>query len=147
MWTIGGKKANIVFPLLPSPRRMLRGGGRRESRAQTAHRHQIFKENLPGIALLPENARDHVVTIATQRLPARGLPCCGHCPQGSRTSIGALCTLIMSRRSSVGTALACWTHRSIPAPSPTWFGNGPKPTTARARGNRTDHPEHTSTIM
>ena len=134
-----------MFPLLPPPRRMLKGGGRRENRAQTAHGHQIFRENLPGIALLPENARDHVVTTATQRLPARGLPRCRHCPQGTRASIGASCTLIMSRRSSAGTALARWTHRSTPTPSPTRFGNGPKPVTARARGNRTDRPNHTRT--
>ena len=70
-----------MLPLLPPPRRRLRGGGRRESRAQTAQGRQIFKENLPGIALLPENARDHMVTTATPRLsphplspPLWGLP-------------------------------------------------------------------------
>ena len=53
--------------------------------------------------------------------------------------------LIMNRRSSAGTALARWTHRSTPTSSPTRFGNGLKPATARARGNQTDRPDHTRT--
>ena len=51
----------------------------------------------------------------------------------------------MSRRSLAGTALARWTQRSTSTPSPTRFGNGPKLATARARGNRTDRPDHIRT--
>ena len=84
-----------------------------------------------------------VVTTATPHLPARGLPHCGHCPQGTRASTRASCTPIMSRQSSAGTALARWTHRSTPAPSPTRFGNRLKSATTRERGSQTDRPEHT----
>ena len=77
------------------------------------------------------------------RLPARGLSRCRHCPQGTRASIGASYALIMSRRSSARTYLARWTERSTPTPSPTRFGNGLKPAIAHARGNRTHRPDHT----
>ena len=61
-WTIGEKKVNAVFPLLPPPHLRLRGGGRRGNGAQTAHGHQIFRKNLPGAALLPESTRNRMVT-------------------------------------------------------------------------------------
>ena len=145
-WTIGEKKANIVFPFPPPPHHRLRGGGKRENGAQTVHRHQIFKENLPGVALPPESARNRMATNATQRLLARSLPHCGHCPQGTSTFIGSSYALIMSKRSSVRAILARWTKLSIPTPSPTRFGSGPKTATARERRNRTPHPDRTHTI-
>ena len=98
---------------------------------------------LTGAALLPESTRNRMVTIAAQRLPTRGLPHCGHCPQGTRTSIGASYALIMSKWSSARTYLALWTEWSTPTPSPTRFGNGPKLAIAHARGNRTHRPDHT----
>ena len=131
-----------MLPLLPPPRRMLRGGGRRESRAQTAHGHHIFKENYQASLSF---RRTPVTTWSRLLRRACGHPRCGHCPQGTRASTGASCTPIMSRRSSAGTALARWTHWSTPAPSPTQFGNRPKPATASARGSQTDRPEHTCT--
>ena len=39
-------------------------------------------KNPPGTALLPGSARNCMVVTAAQHLPARGLPPCGHCPQG-----------------------------------------------------------------
>ena len=71
-----------MFPLLPPPRRRLRGGGRRGNRAQTTHGHQIFRKNLPGAALLPESARNRMVTTATQHLPAHGLSLLRALPAG-----------------------------------------------------------------
>ena len=112
-----------MFPLLPPPRRRLRGGGRRGNGAQTARGHLIFMKNLPGTALLPESAR--------------GLPHCGHCPQGTPASIGASYALMIRKRSSTRIYLARGTKRSTITPSPTRFGNGLKPAIAHARGNRT----------
>ena len=103
-----------MFPLLPPPRRRLRGGGRRGKGAQTAPGHQIFWKNLPGAALLPESTRNRMVTTAAQRLPARGFPHCGHCPHGTPASIGASYALIISKRSSARTYLARRTERSTP---------------------------------
>ena len=134
-----------MFPLLPPPpphakrRREEREQGTNRSRAPHFQGKSARHRSPPGERPRP------VVMTATQRLPAHGLPRCGHCPQGTRASIGASCTLIMSRQSLEGTALARWTHRSTPTPLPTRFGNGPKPATAHTRGNQTDRPEHTLT--
>ena len=46
---------------------------------------------------------------------ACGLPRCGHCLQGTHTSIGASYALIMIRRSSARTALARGARRSTPS--------------------------------
>ena len=131
-----------MFPPAPSP---LQAKRRREERERGTDRSRApdFQKNLPGAALLPESARNRMVTTAAQRLPARGLPRCGHCPQGTRASIGASYAFIMSRRSSARTYLARWTKRSTPTPSPTRFGNGLKPAIAHAHGNGTHRPDHT----
>ena len=67
-----------VPSLAPSPPHAKR---RREEREQgtDCSRAPDFQGNLPGIALLPESAHDHMVTTAVQRLPACGLPRCRHC--------------------------------------------------------------------
>ena len=49
----------------------------------------IFMKNSPVAAPLPGSARNRMITTADQRLPARGLPPCRHCPQGIQASIGA----------------------------------------------------------
>ena len=132
-----------MFPLLPPPRRRLRGGGRRGNGARTAHGHLIFRKNPPGAVLLPESARNRMVATAAQRLPARGLPQCGHCPQGTHASIGASYALMMHRRSLASMYLACGTKQPAITLSPTWFGNELKPAIAHAHGNRTHCPYHT----
>ena len=133
-----------MFPLLPPPCHRLRGGGRRGNGAQTAREHLIFMENPPGAALLPESARNRMVaTAAAQRLPARGLPQCGHCPQGTPASIGASYALMMHKRSLASMYLARRTKRPTITPSPTRFGNGLKPAIVHVRGNRTHRPYHT----
>ena len=59
-----------MFPLLPPPLHALKGGGKRESGAWTAHGHQIFTENLTGVAPLPGNARDRYSSPARPRSPS-----------------------------------------------------------------------------
>ena len=81
-----------------------------------------------------------MVATPAQRLPACGLPQCGHCPQGTSASIGALYALMMHKRSSASIYLARGTKRPTITPSPTRFGNGLKPAIAHARGNRTHRP-------
>ena len=134
-----------MFPLLTPPRRSLRGGGRRGNVARAAHGHLIFRKNPPGAALLPESARNRMVATATRRLPARGLPQCGHCLQGTRASIGASYALMMHRQSSASMYLFRGTKRPAISLSPTRFGNELKPAIAHACRNRTHRPYRTRT--
>ena len=131
-----------MSPLLSAPRCKLRGVGRRGNGAQTACGHLIFMKNPPGAALLPESARNRIVATAAQRLPARGLSQCGHCPQGTPASIGVSYSLMMHRRSSAIIYLARGTKRPAITLSPARFGNGLKPAIAHAHGNRTHRPYH-----
>ena len=127
-WREGGEDR---VPSPAPPRRMLRGGGRRENRAQTAHGHQIFREICQA-------------SLSYRRAPTTtwSRPLCSACPPAVSPVSG---TVYHEQAEFGGTALARWTQRSTPTPSPTRFGNGPKPATACARGNWTDRPDHTRT--
>ena len=128
-----------VPSLAPSPPQAKRRREERERGTDRSRAPDFQEKSARRRSPAREHPQPHGHDHRALRLPARGLPHCGHCPQGTHTFIGASYALIVSKRSSARMYPARWTKRSTPTPSPTRFGNGLKP----ASGNLAHRPDHT----